>query len=114
MPSDDDDVVPGDGGPMGRGEPIADHRALFTRREFVEAFRIAGASPEIAERQTEAIQELEGDGYGIFGDLLLALALVSDDAARRVRRITGEGEEELRVRLGELRTRLPLSWPEAE
>jgi hypothetical protein len=50
---------------MDHGERIPDHRTLFTREEFIEAFRIAGASKEAAEEHTAAILEMEGDGYGI-------------------------------------------------
>jgi hypothetical protein len=72
-----------------RQVPRADHTSLFSREEVTAALRLL-APPEAAEEIARELFEEVGEPGSVFfyGELLTALASLSDSAAERVRSIT--------------------------
>lgn len=69
--------------------PSADHTALFSREEVAAALRLLGPPDEAAEIVKELYSEAREPGSVFFyGELLTALASLSDSAAERARSIT--------------------------
>ena len=87
------------GKPLGNGG----HSSIFTRAEVREALGIL-ASPEDADAITAAIYDDPDPSPDFFyGDLLTALSILSESAARRVRNLLSETEAEEAERIARFR-----------
>lgn len=88
--------------PERRPDPIT----FFGRPAIEAAIRLAAASPEEATELLSGFEEIpEGAGAFLLGDLWAALALTSDDAARKARWYLGESERAFDERVREFRAR---------
>jgi hypothetical protein len=76
-----------------RQVPRADHTSLFSREEVEAALRLL-APPDEAAEIVRVLYSESGEPGTIFfyGELLTALASLSDSAAERVRSVSVEGE----------------------
>jgi hypothetical protein len=75
--------------------PRADHTALFTRQEVATALRLLCPADEAAAIAEELYSEPREPGTVFFyGELLTALASLSDSAAERARSITAPAPED--------------------
>ncbi len=73
--------------------PRADHTSLFSREEVTAALRLLTAPDAAEEIARELFEEAQEPGSVFFyGELLTALASLSDSAAERVRSVTPADE----------------------
>jgi hypothetical protein len=76
-----------------RRAPRADHTSLFSREEVEAALRLLAPPDEAAEIVRELYSDSGEPGTVFFyGELLTALASLSDSAAERVRSVSAEDE----------------------
>jgi hypothetical protein len=79
------------------------HSSIFTRAEVREALGVL-ASPEEADAITATLYDDPDPGPDFFyGDLLTALAIISESAAQRVRELLSETEAEEAERIARFR-----------
>jgi hypothetical protein len=94
------------------GPRIHDHRDLFSNEEVIGALMRLGFSLHAADALCADIMALEGEGWGMWGEGLYAMALVSHEAGERARLILRETPEVFAARVASLRARLPLYNPD--
>jgi hypothetical protein len=90
---------------------VPDHRAVFTRDEFISAFTLIVPTDEAEARADELFAPLHPPppgGVQLSDDLLDLLSLLSEDCAARVRRVTGFSKTELAARQRRLKRSLGL------
>ena len=78
-----------------------DFRDFITRDELVDAMVTLSGDRAAAEAAADEAYADEGLGYGIAGDLVSQLSLISESVAERLRLELGETNEQARARMAE-------------
>ena len=78
-----------------------DFRDFITRDELVDAMVTLSGDRAAAEAAADEAYADEGLGYGIAGDLVSQLSLISESVAERLRLELGETDEQARARMAE-------------
>lgn len=90
---------------------VNDTLRSFSLEELAAAGVLLGLRADVAATSASRLLETEFGPVGIYGERIIALALVSPSCATRVRSVMGMSEEELGSAVAELSRRLPLYSP---